>query len=196
MNRLIRHILTMSARINTTELRRSLEGLDYTLIFSVIGLLAAGLILIYSADHAQETSSHFHKQLTFSFVGLVILAVSAAIPGRFYFALTYVIYALALIGLILVPVAGAIGFGAKRWIVIAGLPFQPSEPAKLAFILIMARMLSRRYNILSGWKLVLFVALTGLPFIGLVLLQPDLGTSTVFVVLALALLVWHGLPLK
>ncbi|MDP8229469.1 MAG: FtsW/RodA/SpoVE family cell cycle protein, partial [Candidatus Electryoneaceae bacterium] len=42
----------------------------------------------------------------------------------------------------------------------------------------------------------LFVALTGLPFIGLVLLQPDLGTSTVFVVLALALLVWHGLPLK
>jgi len=173
-----------------------LHDIDRRLILSTIGLTLIGLVLIYSADHSQDVKTHFTRQIYFGLFGLVLLIATAALPPRIYYALAYVIYVVSLIGLMMVPVAGIIGLGARRWLVIGGINVQPSEPAKIAFVLAMARVLSYRGTPLSVWQVLGLTALISLPPTALVLLQPDLGTATVFPFLTVVMLAWFGLPLR
>ena len=181
------------ARGERLPLRSKLEGLDRGLLLSALCLTGIGLILIYSAHHAQGGSAHFERQLYFVVAGLVLLAVAAAIPGRVYYAFAYLIYGIALLGLLLVPLAGAMGFGARRWLTMGGLYIQPSEPAKLALIIAVSRVFAYRRHPYSGWKMMWMLAALCLPPMALVALQPNLGTATVFPVLGIALLAWFGL---
>ncbi len=177
-------------------LRSKLQGLDRPLLLIALSLTGIGLILIYSADQAQVESAYFTRQVYFALAGLVLLTGVAAIPGRVYYALAYLIYGIALIGLLMVPVAGAIGFGAKRWIAVGGINIQPSEPAKLAFILVAARVLAYRRNPVSGWKPMGIIAILCVLPMALIIIQPDLGTATVFLALSIALLAWFGLAAR
>ena len=173
-----------------------LSYFDYRLFFTVVMLTFFGLLFIYSADHSQGIKSHFYKQIYFSSAGLLLLIGIAAIPSRIYEGLAYIIYALCILLLVFVPLAGIIGFGARRWLFIGGMNIQPSEPMKLALIFVLSSVLSQRHsNISIGRILWKTGALTVLPTI-LVLMQPDLGTATVFPVIAAAMLAWYGLPLK
>ena len=171
------------------------KELDVRLFLTFLLLLAISLALVYSAGNARENFVYFNKQLVFVGVGLVILFGAMFTPPRMYYALAYVVYILSVILLIVVLVGGIFGLGAKRWIIIGGFTLQPSEPAKLAFILAASRLLAdwRGY---VGWKLIGAFAAIALPVTILVMIQPDLGTSTVFVVLSVALLAWFGLPVK
>ncbi len=175
--------------------RNKLKGFDYILLLVTLGLIGIGLVLIYSSDHAQGSLSHFNKQLYFALFGLILMGSVAAIPGRVYYALTYVIYGMSVASLLLVMVLGIVGLGAKRWLALGGIQIQPSEFAKLAFILVLARLLSRRHSQYYGWKLVGIVVVVGSLLMGPILLQPDLGTSTVFGVIGISLLAWYGLSM-
>ncbi|MBU1881178.1 rod shape-determining protein RodA, partial [bacterium] len=85
--------------------------------------------------------------------------------------------------------------GAARWIDLGFLNVQPSEPAKIAFILAFARLASdKKFNPVKLTHLLRALALTAVP-LGLVLVQPDLGTSMVFAALGLSLLIVAGTPL-
>ncbi|NQT35717.1 rod shape-determining protein RodA [bacterium] len=181
---------------NLRVVKSRLNDLDYKLVISVLGLLLFGLALIYSADHSQGIKSHFTRQVYFALTGTVILIAVAAIPPRLYYAFAYIVYAIGILSLILVPLAGVMGFGAKRWLIIGGINVQPSEPAKLALILALSRFLAQRRSHVSIWKILGIAALFGLPPTVLVLLQPDMGTATVFPILTIAMLAWFGLPLK
>ena len=181
---------------NLRVVKSRLNDLDYKLVFSVLCLFLLGLALIYSADHSQGTKLHFSKQVYFALTGTVILIAAAAIPPRLYNAFAYIIYAVGLLSLVMVPLAGVMGFGARRWLVIGGINIQPSEPVKLALIIALSRFLSQRRSYVSTWWILGIAALFGLPPTILVLLQPDMGTATVFPILTIAMLAWFGLPLK
>ncbi len=171
-------------------------GFDYTLLISTILLVTIGLFLIYSSDQAQGGTNRFQKQLILAVIGFILLGGISAVPGRIFQALSFVIYGFSFFSLILVLLLGIVGLGAQRWLAIGGIQIQPSELAKIALILLLARILSRRYNPLIGWKLVVVVFLYGTLIVLPILMQPDLGTSTVFAVIAVALLAWHGLQLN
>jgi len=171
------------------------KELNGKLLLTILLLLGISLALIYSAGNAREDYSHFNKQLVFVCIGIVVLFGAMYIPPRMYYALAYLAYGFSILLLILVLFSGVFGLGAKRWIIIGGFTLQPSEPAKLAFILAVSRLMAdwRDY---AGWKLIGAFAMLALPVTLLVLIQPDLGTSTVFVILSAALLAWFGLPIK
>lgn len=171
------------------------QAVDRPLLLVTLALVGFGLLLIYSADHALENSSHFEKQLSFALIGLAVMIVAAAIPTRFYFALAYIFFAVSLLGLLLVPAMGVTALGAQRWIVLGGVNFQPSEPAKVAYLIAAARFLSGvRPDQSETRALVGVIALAALPTL-LVLAQPDMGTSSLFPVIGATLLAWWGLPL-
>jgi cell division protein FtsW len=91
---------------------------------------------------------------------------------------------------VLIPGIGRSSHGATRWINLpGGLQVQPSEPAKLALVLWGADLLARKDKLLGDWKHVLIPLVPGtLLLVGLVMLEPDLGTTTVLIVVLLALL--------
>lgn len=179
-----------------SKIAGELGGFDYVLLASTLLLVSIGLLLIYSSDQAQEGVNRFQKQLILAVVGIIFMGGVAAMPGRIFQALAYVLYGTSLFSLILVLLLGIVGLGAQRWLSFGGIQIQPSEPAKIALILVLARILSRRYSPITGWKLVAVVALYGSLIALPILMQPDLGTSTVFVIIAVAMLAWHGLQLN
>ncbi len=179
-----------------TDTIQSKPRLDILLLLVSLALLGVGLLLIYSADNAQDIRTHFNRQLLFSLFGLVPLIMLTAVPPRLYYSVAYFIYGFSLFMLLLVAVLGVTGFGAQRWLNIGGFRFQPSEPAKLALILAISRFLSDNRGPHSSWRIVGIVAILGLIPFGFVVLQPDLGTSTVFPIICFGLLAWYGLSLK
>jgi len=180
----------------TQNLPKRLRDIDRSLLAVVVILYLCGLVLIFSADHAQGSSVHFSKQIIFGIVGLILMSLLASLPYRVYYALAYVIYAAALLGLLLVDIAGFVGYGARRWLSVGGITLQPSEPAKIAFILALARMLADHQQPVKWWGVIGAAALLALPLTVLVLAQPDLGTATLFPVVGAAMLAWFGLPPK
>jgi cell division protein FtsW len=156
------------------------------LFFTVVVLLSIGIVMIYStsAIFAQErfNDSYYYlkRQALWIMIGLAAFAVSVNIDYHNLRAhsLTLIFSSLALLALVYVPGIGRTAGGASRWILLGGFSFQPSEIAKIALILYMADVMARkRRQIDQFWKglavpFVLFGAM-----LGLIILQPDLGTT-------------------
>lgn len=177
-------------------MKNRLGDLDKRLLLSVLCLVIIGIVLIYSADHSLGIKSHVVKQIYIGIIGVVLLSLAAFAPPRIYYAFAYILYAIGILGLIIVLLSGIIGLGAKRWLIIGGVHIQPSEPMKIALIIAGSRILSERHSSLSHWKIVAKIGLLCMVPTLLVLLQPDLGTATVFPIVLIAMLVWFGLPLR
>jgi rod shape determining protein RodA len=168
--------------------------IDIALTFLVTLLLTIGLIAVYSAtSFTGAQSSYFQKQLIFAIIGFTLMVVAAFVPFRLIQRAAYPFYGISIILLVLVYFIGVKGFGAERWLAIGSLKIQPSEIAKLATIMAVARYLSMRdvkINKLKDFLIVFAVII--LPFI-LIVRQPDLGTSLVFAAILVPLLFWAGL---
>lgn len=129
------------------------ETVDLVFLFLVICLLLVGLVMLYSASYAQSqydtgytiSTRYLQKQAVFAVLGLLAMWGFSYIPAGLWYRLTWPLYALSILLLLGVLVAGEEVNGARRWISIAGLQFQPSEIAKFAMILAMAR-LTRDYG--------------------------------------------------
>ena len=121
-------------------------------------------------------------------MAFVALALTVTFPLKFYYAFAYIIYGVAIMLLLAV-----LEFGDRRWFNLGPIHVQPSELAKIATVLAVARCLSRR-NLSMGRvrTFVLPVALVFLPTL-LVYKQPDLGTALVFGAILLPMLYWAGL---
>lgn len=126
-----------------------------------------------------------------AFIGMLVVAV---IPNRLLMTYAYPFYAACLVLLVVVEVAGSIGMGAQRWISIGGLNLQPSEVMKLALVIAIARyyhgMLQEDIN--RPLMMLPPLILIGLP-VGLILLQPNLGTATITAAIGASLLFAAGL---
>ena len=176
-------------------------AVDPPLVFAIFAMTLFGIAMIYSAGvvHIPNavTQDAWVKQAAWFAIALVAFTVLARVPLRW---IEWVAVPSYVVGVLLLAITLVIGTGAgtaigvKSWIRIGGFGFQPSEFAKIATILMLARVLSQRKEPLTSLRdLLLPSVLVGLP-LALVMLQPDLGTALAFGGILFAILFWAGTP--
>lgn len=188
--------------------RSRASRLDWWLLTSISVLIVIGCIAIYSATSGRveitgdDPLSYMRKHLVNIVLGAGLLVAVAGMDYRWIRFCTPLLYLGAIFGLGLVLAIGSTINGSRSWLVLGGFSFQPSEFAKLAVVLTMALLVADRaakpWVSRVTWQVCLgLLAIPALP-IGLILLQPDLGTglvlsATVFGVLAVIGVSWRWL---
>lgn len=157
--------------------RQVLAGLDWLLIAAVMGLVALGLVLIYSATFRHFDTTFVQRQMTWFVAGSLVAAVVVAIPDYTFRRFAEVLFAGSLFLVLLVYVFGTKAYGAQRWLPVMGIRIQPSEFLKVATILLLAKYAERfRERINAPVALLTLGGIAGLAFV-VILKQPDLGTA-------------------
>ena len=136
------------AKEDPSSVTRRGDSVDIPFLVLVLLLLAVGLCMLYSASYAQSqfdtgyalTTRYLQKQAVCAALGLVAMWVLAKLPAPFWHRFAWALYGLSIVLLLSVLAVGESVNGARRWINIAGLQFQPSELAKFALILLFARL--------------------------------------------------------
>jgi cell division protein FtsW len=171
-------------------------GVDHWLLVATLLLVGLGIVMIYSASAIRAEArfhdpSHFLKrQLLFALVGLAAMAWAMRQPLRTFQRLTPILYlgGLLLLLLVLVPGVGVKVNGARRWLRLFGVSFQPAELAKLAVILFLASYFARRQDRLDSFLDGFMPPLTLTTLVaGLIILQPNFGTASILLLTAVLL---------
>lgn len=165
-------------------------------VLLVIGLI--GMAMLFSIAGGSWTPWALNHAVRLA-VTMVMMVVLALFSLRFWFFIAYPVYAAALVLLVGVLLFGfgAEETGSQRWLDIGPISLQPSEVMKIAIVLALARFyqsVSAREACLS-WKLLIPAAMIMLP-VGLVVLQPDLGTGLLILLTGAAVMVMAGLSYK
>ncbi|HSF61720.1 MAG TPA: putative lipid II flippase FtsW [Gaiellaceae bacterium] len=172
------------------------------LCFVTLGLVAFGLVMVYSATSASaalgngDPMSYLKRQAVYALIGLVLMVAAARFD---YHRLRYLAPPLLLVALGLCAAVLVLGpeiNGARRWFLFGPASFQPSELAKLALCLFATVYLARRRAPQSLGELVKPLGLLTAIFCGLILLEPDLGTTISLCGMMLAVLVVAGVPTR
>lgn len=179
------------------KLEEHRQKIDILFLFSLIALIGIGITLVYSAT-INETiplvKTFWFRQIIYFVFGGIIVWLMSLLQTRFYYSIAYPFYFVVLLALIFVAIGGgSSSHGAGRWISLAGVKIQPSEFAKIAYLLVMSRFLStRKLSLLNLKGLVMPGILFIVPFV-LILKQPDLSTALVFVAMTLTSFYWSGM---
>jgi len=124
------------------------EHVDIPFLLLTMLLLTVGLIMLYSASSAQSeydtsytiTTKYLQKQAVCAGLGILCMVAFSRIPAQFWFKFAWPLYGISILLLLLVLFAGESVNGARRWINIAGIQFQPSEIAKFTMIVLFAKL--------------------------------------------------------
>ena len=138
----------LHAKENRRRLIPAGEKIDYLFLAILLALLGIGLTMLYSASSAQsqydtgytDSTRYLQKQAVCALIGLVAMWCLSRIPPDFWYKAAWPLYGVSILLLLSVLVFGQSVNGARRWINIAGLQFQPSEIAKFTLILMFARL--------------------------------------------------------
>ena len=192
------------AQYRSTALPPTTLGLDQALIWVVIGLLAWGLVMVYSASIAMADNPRFGKILPYHFalrhaislgVGFVAALLAFQIPMERWEQLAPRIFMLALVLLVivLIPHVGVSVNGSRRWLSLGVMNFQPSELAKFAVLLYAADYMVRHMAVKERFfRAVLPMAFAVLIVGVLLLAEPDMGAFLVIVIIAMGILFLGG----
>ena len=139
---------TLYAKENRRPFLRAETSIDVPFLLLVLLLLAVGLTMLYSASCAQSeydsgytvSTRYLQKQAVCAALGLGCMAVFSRIPAKVWLRLAWPLYGVSIVLLLSVLVIGEEVNGARRWINLAGIQFQPSEIAKFTMILLFARL--------------------------------------------------------
>ena len=172
------------------------DKFDFSLWLSAIILICIGLAAIYSSTlNNSAASENFEKQLIWAVISIMVFFVAYSLPVNSFKMISVPSYLLSLFLLAVVVVIGRKVYGAKSWINLGVFGFQPSEFAKIGTILALASFLSRRNtDIESFFDIIMALAVGFIPVV-LILMEPDMGTALVFIVLILTMIFWKGISL-
>lgn len=128
--------------------RNKAQTVDIPFLILILLLLTLGLMMLYSASYAQSeydtsyeiSTKYLQKQAVFAVIGLAAMALFSRIPAALWQKFAWPMYVVSILLLLSVLIMGQEVNGAKRWISIAGIQFQPSEVAKFSMILVFARL--------------------------------------------------------
>ncbi len=171
----------------------ALRNFDWLFFGVVLAMVALGVLFIWSCTHwTPERAGMAAQQLRWFAVGLLAMLLVLAVDYTILEWLAWPAYAASLAGLALVMVIGVTVNNARRWIQLPGFMVQPSEVAKIAVILVMARYLMHRD--LRAWRsLIIPLLIVGVPM-GMILVEPDLGTSLTLLPVLFGMLLAAGAP--
>ena len=178
------------------KVRVRIPAIDIPLAAAALGLVAIGLLFVYSATTVPGAHQGlWQKQLLWAALAFGAASIAIAIPFRIYDSLAWPAYLGSVILLLAVLLVGTSAMGAKRWLEIGPLKFQPSEIAKIATVWLLARLFDHPkldLRKIGGWLPPLVLVLIPM---ALVAKEPDLGTSLSFPVILVAMYYWGGMPL-
>jgi len=179
-----------------TDNLKLLKRMNWIMVLAVLSLLVIGVLFVYSACYVSEEQpvrTLYKRQALWAVVGVLCYGVFACLDYRRLRKFSWWIYAACCLLLVVVLIMGT-GVGARRWLMFFGIGLQPSEFAKLATILVLARKLSRPGINLGELGSLLEVAIVvAVPFL-LILKEPDLGTAMVFLPTAFLMICAAGVP--
>jgi cell division protein FtsW len=172
------------------------------LVLVTLGLVAFGLVMVFSATSAAaalgegDPMRFLVKQGAYALVGAVLLTVFARLDYHGFRVLAPSLLLAAFALCVLVLAFGPVVNGARRWFLVGPVSFQPSELAKLALCIWVCAHLARRPVPRSLGELMKPIGLVVLLFGGLILVQPDLGTTISLFLMVAGVLVVSGLPMR
>lgn len=178
--------------------RTIFEMFDYALLLCTLVLIALGISFIYSSGINSQgllvTNEHI-KQIIWASLGLVLMVVAALYDYRRLERPVRVVYIAFLALLMYTAIFGRYVNGAKSWIGIGDFGVQPSEFMKIVFILMLARYLNESVNEYPVKRFFVVMGIFLLP-VGLIMLQPDLGTSSIYIPVFLIMCFMAEIPLR
>jgi rod shape determining protein RodA len=183
-----------------TPLLRKLLGLNWVLLLTMLALAIFGVVAIYSATYMREesvASEFWRKQANWVAVGFLAFIVTSLIDYRWVRWGALPMYLAGIVFLVLTKFIGSKVYGARSWLHIGPLNFQPAQVAVVAGIMVLALFLSHNQfrDMHPMLKLLLCGVIVGAPCL-LIMLQPDLGETIIWGPVLLALLFVGGIPLR
>jgi cell division protein FtsW len=167
-------------------------AIDKWIVLAVVCLLALGMTMVlstsylYSQERYGDGTYFFRKQLLAMGTGAAVLVACSMMPSALYRRLAYPLLAVSFVflTLVLVPGIGVHRGGARRWIMLAGFAFQPSELAKLAMVFYLAHSMAKKEQTIRTFSVgVLPHLLVSGAFAGVLLLEPDFGSALILTML-------------
>jgi cell division protein FtsW len=174
---------------------------DYLLLMVTLALVGIGIVMVYSTsailagDRFGDPYYFLKRQAFFAGIGFILMILMAFFPCEVLKRFAYPILIISILSLIavLIPGVGVRAGGSMRWLKIASLSFQPSELSKLGVVIFLAYFLSKKEEKIRSFSFGFLptLLLTGL-VIGLVLKEPDFGTSLFLTIMVFLLLFVSG----
>ena len=180
-----------------------IKSVDYSLVVIILMLLCFGLVMVFSASSANAHYAHgdatyfFKKQLLWAVAGIVVMWIVSLFSYKKLRRYANLLFTVTIVMLLLVPLIGVEANGAKRWLGVGSLTFQPSEFAKLTLVLFLARSITyypkRLDKLVDGYLRYMLVIIV---ISCLVLLQPHMSGAIVIAVGGCAVLFAAGFKLR
>ena len=175
------------------------KRLDITMILCIAIIFCIGLLFLYSSSSSLSpgiSKTLLMRQLVWFFFGICLIILILTIDYQKVIDLSFFLYALNLILLVLVLFLGSRKLGAQRWLTFGGFGFQPSEFIKITFILALASYLGRRKDSIEFTGSIFAPIILMLPAFILIAAQPDLGTALILVPILISMLFIAGINIK
>ena len=166
--------------------------LDVGLVGATLAVAMLGVLMVWSATRSTQGTQFLAKQAAFVCVGLVVMTVATVVDYRRVRDLAPLLYGacMALLVGVLSPLGAEVN-GSQSWFAIGTFQIQPAEFTKLAVIVLLAAIAERGRGQLGGGSVFVMLLLAGLP-LGLIVLQPDVGSALVFIAVVATLLLVSG----
>lgn len=166
---------------------------DYVLILLILPLVFTSLYLL-----SETSQTLLIRQSSYAFLGIFIFLFIFFIPFRYLYKGVVVFYIICILLLLAVEVIGTTKLGAQRWINIGGFSLQPSEPVKIAVVLFLAHYVQKNPPPQDGYGWIEFLKINVfilIPFF-LILIEPDLGSAIIVLVMGYGMLFIIGVHKK
>ncbi len=196
--------LSGTSRMDTVNLPSTVSGVDQALVWVTVTLMLWGLVMVYSASIAMPDNPRFgrytHSYFLTRHVMWLALAVIAALVAfqvpvaRWEKSARWLFVAsLVLLAVVLIPYVGKVVYGARRWIALGPVGFQPSELAKFAVLLYAADYMVRKMEVKDRFLRHVTPMGAAVALVGVLLLaEPDMGAFMVIAVIAMGILFLGG----
>ncbi len=172
--------------IGMSRWRRFRASVDWVLVLTVASICAVGLLNLYSAVHGTRHAGKYDQQVRFVIVGAIAFALFTALDYRALLRLAWIGLGLAIVALVVVDLVGRGAKGSERWIYVGAVGGQPSEVAKLAVIMVLAKLIQDTSGSkMSRQGIVPRVVALVVPVL-LIAIQPDLGSATLLTLIMLS----------
>ncbi len=180
--------------------RRIFTHINWSLVGLTLILFGLGVLNLYSAstsrlEEGMAVDPFYHKQLLWGLMGMGALLAALFVDYRHLRVLAWPLFGITVVLLLAVPMWGKSIYGAQRWLDLGLFNFQPSELAKIAILLLGAKILSKGTTKLDLPGLIKVLAVGAIPA-GLVIMQPDLGSGLTILLLLGGIVLYRGLTTR